>query len=881
MHLPSGTVTFLFSDIEGSTRLWEAHPTEMQSALARHDRLIRESVVQAGGHVFKTVGDAFCIAFHTAPEALHAAQQIQVALDREPWPTPISLKVRMALNTGAVELRDHDYFGPPLNRVARLLAVAHGGQILLSDATQQLSRDALPPQTTLKSLGEHRLKDLARAESIFQLCHPELNQDFPPLSSHKSTPNNLPHPLTSFIGREKELAELQTLFASTHLLTLTGSGGSGKTRLSLRLAAEMLDDRSDHAGFRDGVWLVELAPLADPALVVQSVASVVGVRETEAKPVAQSLIDHLKEKRLLLILDNCEHLLTACASLAETLLTQCPRMKILASSREALGIGGERTYRVPSLTLPNPQKPMTSEALGRFESVRLFLERAQFHQPNFAITDQNAPALASICRRLDGMPLAIELAAARIRSMSLQDINQRLDQRFRLLTGGSRMALPRQQALRSLIDWSYDLLGPAEKAVLCRVSVFSGGWNLTAAEKVCSGDPVEEWNVLDILTSLADKSLILAEPFGETIRYRLLETVRQYARDRLLESGEAQVWRTRHLRHFLMFAEEADPHLIGQDQREWFDRLEAEHDNLRTALAWAVEDEEDPQIALRLCACTWRLCFVRGRLAEGLEWCKCALDRDSESTSSARATTLNGAAALAQLQGNYELSRTLVEQAIAIRREMGDWSRYATGLSNLGNIHTKLGEFDRAKSLYEESIALHRKLGEQHGEGQTLNNYAALLTNMAQYDEARPLIEKALELARSGQHPASIAFAEGNLGTVALHQNDYPAARIHLGQSLSLLAELGDTSAIASLFDLFAALAARQSDPSRAARLWGASDALREEIGTYLDLTERALREKLQPLTREALTQAAFDRLYSEGHSWPTSRAIAWALNSA
>jgi len=454
MNLPAGTVTFLFTDIEGSTKLWEAQPQQMQAVLARHDALLHEMIEHANGYVFKTIGDAFCAAFSTPTDAVIAALATQLALTVESWPEHTPIKVRIALHTGAVTSRDGDYFGQPLNRVARLLATGHGGQVLLSTATQELVRDSLPIGATLHPLGEHRLKDLGRPESIFQLCHPSLPSEFAPLKSldNPALRHNLPQQVTSFVGREEPLTVVKGLLEKTKLLTLTGSGGCGKTRLALQVAAEMLD------GEGDGAWLVELASLADPNLVPATIAGVLNIKEEPGKPIQQSLVEHLKSKRLLLMLDNCEHLLNACAKLIDTLIHQCPQVLVLATSREALGIAGETTYRVPSLSLPDPTKVQTVESFTHFEAVRLFVERACQVQTDFTVSNANAPALASICHRLDGIPLAIELAAARVRILSVEEINSKLDQRFRLLTGGSRTALPRQQTLRSLIDWSYDLL---------------------------------------------------------------------------------------------------------------------------------------------------------------------------------------------------------------------------------------------------------------------------------------------------------------------------------------------------------------------------------------------------------------------------------------
>jgi class 3 adenylate cyclase/energy-coupling factor transporter ATP-binding protein EcfA2 len=481
---PFGTVTFLFTDIEGSTTLWEAQPEEMRLAVARHDSLIRDAITAARGHIFKTVGDAFCAAFATAPEAVSAVLAAQLAMVSEPWAEGTPIKVRMALHTGAVEFRDEDYFGQPLNRTARLLAIGHGGQTLVSGVAYDLCRDNLPESVMFRDLGEHRLKDLGRLETVFQLLHPDLPDDFPPLRSlnNPELPNNLPQQTTSLIGREKAVEEVKSLVETNHLVTLTGSGGCGKTRLSVQVAADLLD------GTGDGVWLVELASLSDPNLVPQAVANVLGAKEEPGKSISQTLVEWLKKKNLLLVLDNCEHLLEECAKVADAIIRSCPGVKILASSREALGITGEQSYRVPSLETPDPKQTYTIERLSQFASAQLFIDRARMARLDFEITNANAPALVSLCHHLDGIPLAIELAAARVRALSVEEINDRLHDRFRFLTGGSRTALPRQQTLRALIDWSYDLLSEKEQTMLRRLSVFSGGWTLEAAESVCS-DP--------------------------------------------------------------------------------------------------------------------------------------------------------------------------------------------------------------------------------------------------------------------------------------------------------------------------------------------------------------------------------------------------------
>ena len=483
-------VTFLFTDIEGSTALWEQDGARMSQALAAHDALTRRAVEARHGTVVKMTGDGMHAVFGDALDALAATVDLQRALADPAATHGVVLRVRCGLHAGAVERRDNDYFGSPVNRAARIMSAAHGGQMLLSQAVVDNVREMLPASVSLRDLGRVRLKDLSTPERVYQVVHPQLRQEFPALRSLEATPNNLPHQVTSFVGRESALVDLQRLLTGTRLLTLTGSGGCGKTRLCLQLAADSLER------FPDGAWLVELAPLADPDLVPQTVASVLGLKGEPGKPIARSLVEHLKDRRVLLLLDNCEHLLHACAQLVATLVRQCPQATLLASSREALGTGGEQAYRVPSLSLPDPKQEQTRESVVRFEAVQLFTDRALLARPDFQVTQQNAAALASICHRLDGIPLAIELAAARVRSLSVEEINRKLDQRFQLLTGGSRTALPRQQTLRSLIDWSYDLLSDPEAASaaaivrLCRrLDIGSGRAGLCRRRSVGPGSP--------------------------------------------------------------------------------------------------------------------------------------------------------------------------------------------------------------------------------------------------------------------------------------------------------------------------------------------------------------------------------------------------------
>ena len=881
MHQPpTGTITFLFTDIPGSTHLWEQHPDAMRPALARHDTLLRHSIENRSGYIVKGTGDGLLAAFATASDALAAALEAQNALSRETWETPAPLRVRMALHTGTTEERDGDYFGSPVNRAARLMAAGHGGQVLLSAATQELTRDALPEAMTLLDLGLCRLKDLGRPEHVYQAVHPSLPWEFPPLASLDSPalPNNLPQQVTSFIGREKQVAEVEALLARTRLLTLVGAGGSGKTRLSLQVAADLL------TGDGDGVWLVELAGLSDPALVPQAVTSVLGIKEEAGKIIQQSLVEWLNPKRLLLILDNCEHLVAACASLAADLLRSCPHVHILASSREPLAVAGEQTYRVPSLSLPDPNQSLTVESLSQYEAVRLFIERAQAVQPSFSVTNQNAPAVAQVCWRLDGIALAIELAAARVRSLSADEINTHLDQdsRFRLLTGGARDTLPRQQTLRALIDWSHDLLTNQEKSLLRRLSVFAGGWTLSAAEAVCAGAPVEDFEVVDLLTALVDKSLVVAEPAGEGTRYRLLETVRQYGADRLGESGETEPMGGRGAAWFLALAEEAAGQLFGPEQAAWLSRLDVEHDNLRASLTWEAQSAGGTEAGLRLAGSLNRFWIVRGHLSEGRRWLELALARVGGSgweASAARAGALSAAGNMARSQGDDAVAQALYEEGLTLSRELGDQEGIAYALRNLGRVAQNQGDHAGARALYEESLTHWRQVGHPLGIADALSNLGHMARSQGDDAVARALHEESLTLFRQSGHHRGIADALNNLGDVAEAQGDYTVARSLYEESLTVWRQAGSQRGIADTLGSLGMMAHRQGQMERIARLSGAVSSLRESIGIPLSPAGQEEMDTTLASAAEVLGKEAFTPAWDAGRAMTLDEAVEYALS--
>jgi predicted ATPase/class 3 adenylate cyclase len=740
----AGVYTFLFTDIEGSTRLWEEHPGEMRSALARHDAVVREAIEGCGGEVFKTVGDAFCAVFAAPGAAVEAAVRLQLALANEPLAVP--LRVRVAVHTGTAEARDQDFFGPALNRLARLLAVAHGEQVLLSEAVRTLVRDELPPAATLAPLGEHRLKDLQRPEAVYQLVHAGLRRDFPPLRSLGALPNNLPQQTTSFVGRVRELTEVVELLAGTRLLTLAGPGGTGKTRLALQVGAELLDR------YPDGVWLVELAEVTDGTLAARAVAGALQMPERPGIDPTAALAEYLRTKRLLILLDNCEHLVEACAALVETLLRGCPDLRVLATSREPLGVTGEQTYRLSSLAVPvDRDPPPTAEALSQFEAVKLFIDRAVAVLPDFTVTNANAPTVAEICHRLDGIPLAIELAAARVRVLNVEQIAVRLRDSFRLLAGGSRSALPRQQTLRALIDWSHDLLSDGERALLRRLSVFCGGWTLDAAETVCVGSGIEEGDVLDLLTALVDKSLVTYDQAGAG-RYRMLETIRQYARERLAEAGELDALRRKHREFVVALVEEARPRLFRADQVEWMERLEVDHDNIRAALE-SCEDSPGAGVdGLRIAGALWRFWWDRGHLNEARARYAAALAHPgAQKRTAARAWALLGAGVITQiidapLLGTPEPARPFYEESLTLFRELGDTRGAAMALGQWAQ--TFPGEWARQVALMREAASALREEGDHWGAGQMLRCLIGPLSMLGEDEEAERCQKEALEAWR-------------------------------------------------------------------------------------------------------------------------------------
>ena len=685
--------------------------------------------------------------------------------------------------------------------------------------------------------------------------------------------HNLPAEVSSFVGRGADMTRLCESLDRARLVTITGAGGCGKTRLALRAATDVL------ARYPDGVWFVELASLADPALLPKTVTKALGIDDAPDAPPAQALAKHLAARRLLLVLDNAEHLLAACAELADALLRECRSLGLLVTSRERLGIAGELTYRVPSLATPDPRQPATPENLQGCESVQLFVDRARMLRPHFVLGAQNAEAVALICHRLDGIPLAIELAAGRMRAMPVEEIARRLDQRFSLLAGGAQAALPRHRTLRSLIDWSHDLLDAPEQALLARLSVFAGGCTLQAAEQVCTSAGGDERDVLDTLASLSDKNLLITDDQDGQTRYRLLETVRQYAAERLHATEQAPAWKSRHLAHYAALADAAAPHLTGAEQRNWFDRLGPEIANLRAALSWSTAAAETMTVGLGMANALGRFWLLRGQLGEGRQWYATLLAAVPEQGHEAlHAAALNMAGAMAAQQGDNPAARAQFEHALDLFRALGDRRRIASCLNNLAISAQHDGDYARARVLYEENIAILRTLPSSEGLSRSLHNLGGLAQQLEEFERARALFEESLGLAREHRDRFGEAMTLGSLGLIAAQQGRYDEARTMLVDRLTVYEELNSPREIAYGLNSLAFVEQSIGAYPRAVTLWGAAEALRDSVAAPMPKNE--LQDHLGRIARVRASMAddeAFDVAWRKGGAMTVNEALRYA----
>lgn len=854
----------------------------MRLAVARHDALAGEIVSGHAGRLIKSrgEGDSLFAVFARASDGVAAACSLRRALADADGPD-VQLRVRMALHTGECDLRDGDYFGGAVNRCARLRSVASGGQVLLSTAAFELARDSLPASVRAVEAGWVRLKDLTRPERVYCLVDPSLPWDMTRIAAPTDTQHNLPRQLTTFIGREREREIVASLLERACLVTLTGPGGCGKTRLAIEVAVDLV------AGYADGVWFVELATVRESGEIAPAVASALAVAEEAGKPLLDGITDHLRERRCLLLLDNCEHLVAGAGAMVTRLLHACPALRVLATSREPLAVAGEAAFPVPALSFPTPgatalNRPETGgcyhdggldeEGLLAYDSMRLFAERARAAAPSFRLTAANAEGVAAICAALDGVPLAIELAAARVSALTVEQIAERLDDRLRLFTTGNRAALPRQQTLRALVDWSYDLLTRDEQELFKRLAVFAGGFSLDAAERICAdrdeggrllpetaGDLQRPTlifhprDVLGILLRLTDRSLLAVEEAAGPARFRMLETLRQYAWEKLEESARLNILRRRHLAYYHSLAAEAERKLRGRDQPAWLERLEADHANLRAALGFAlapaadqpaaavadITPAADPVAALEIATGIWWFWHVRGYFTEGRTWLSEALRRD-QGSSPLRARALNAAAVLARDQGDFASAREQATESLALKRLSGDRQGVAAALSNLGSMALSQSDYSGAEPHYVESLAIERDLGNRQGVTACLIGLANVARERGDIRRARSLYAESLAIKRDLNDPRGVAASLAGLARVALDAGDFAEARSLADESLAIRRELRDARGEAASLHALAE-AELASDPDQAERHARQSIGIRQALGDKLG-TAHSLR---------------------------------------
>lgn len=882
----------------------------MGPALGRHDAIARKAVEDHHGVVVKMTGDGVHAVFEDPVDALEATLQLQQALADPDATNGVALRVRCGLHVGVDQRRDNDFFGMGVNRAARIMNAAHGGQVLLSQAVAALAGERLPASVTLRDLGSVRLRDLATPEHVYQLVHPQLRQEFPALRSLETTPNNLPQQLSSFIGRERELTEVRRLLTQSRLLTLVGMGGIGKTRLSLQVAADALD------AYPEGVWLVEFGSITNPMLVPTSVAQVLGVEEQARTPLTHTLCNHLKSRRLLLVLDNCEHLINACAALAAALLAAAPDIRILASSREPLHVDGEQSFPVPPLSLPDREAGL--ESLVRAEAAQLFIERARLQRPNFILTERQAAPLTALCAHLDGIPLALELAAARVHSLSIEEINARLTDRFKLLMSGSRTALPRHQTLRATLDWSYGLLADHERAVLNRLAIFAGGFTLDAAAAMVSEDAIDEFEAVDLLAQLVARSLVAADTDKSGTRYRLLETTRAYALEKLAEAGEVATIAGRHAAIFRELFECAYEDRNALSDVDWCAAYVPELDNLRAALDWALGPGGDAETGIALAGSSGKMWVMLSLVTEGRQRLEAAVAKLGPTTPpllEARCWYRFGI-----LFGNAEVSRSLMayERAIALYRTHGDATALGGALARLGGHLARAGRTEAAEAAllearplldrtsnsmllgiwsenfgffqaingrpadarphYEAALMFYRSAGADRKVLFMLSNIADMNWALGNLDGAIASFREAIDFGRRSQarSKTSLAVPLGNLAGALTERGDLDEARAIAREAISLQQEDGT---VWMWFDHYALLVELMGRHADAARLEGYANTVHSAQGmTPRQSNEARARTRLLALLTEKLAAGELERLLAEGAKMSEEEACRLAL---
>ncbi|SDR43468.1 transcriptional regulator, LuxR family [Rhizobiales bacterium GAS113] len=907
--LPSGVLAFLLTDVEGSTRRWEAWPGPMSLAVARHDELLRAVMLARGGHIFRTAGDAFYAAFASPAAAIDAALAAQHALAQQDFSEIGGLTVRMAVHAGPVEARESDYFGQGMNRCARLLSIAYGGQVLISGAAADMARGVMPAQSSLLDLGHHRLRDVPEAEQIYQLVAPGLRATFPTLRSLGAKVHNLPRQLPSFVRRDTEVAEIKARLAHYRLVTLTGSGGAGKTRMALEVGSDLLADTLD------GVWFVELAPLDDPQLVAETLCSTIGVPVGGSRSATESAVGYLRQKNALLILDNCEHLIDAAARLVEALVRDCPSLLVLDTSRERLEIPGENTYRVPSLGVPPLVRDLTASAALEYDAVRLFVERAGATVEGFALTDANAAAVANICRQLDGIPMAIELAVPQLRMLPPKGLEARLQDRFLLLVKGSRTALPRHQTLRTVFDWSYNLLRESERTLFRRLSVFVGGWTLEAAIAVASGGAVEAQEIFGLVSGLVDKSLVVADLATSEPRYKYLQTTRQYGAEKLRESGERGL--RRHLAEYMirLFAE-ASAAWPTMATESWLAKYEPDLDNLRASLDWAFGPQGDAGLGVELTSHSLRVWDELSLLSERERWFATALehkDANTPSTTLARlwlgrtSNSAHGARtnldpalaaadlfrkagdrlglgeALAKAGAALETPETTaqalpyLDEALEVLIPLGPTKHLASCLRSLAVARYFVSDFVGARALIAQSEAVARSLGDGRGIAGVQIAAAELEFAAGAVDEAIAQVKNMLAGAHHNRRQLTLGL--GNLASYLLAAGRTSEAKATALEGLGEARALVWHAAVVRLVEHLALVAALGSKAETAARLLGFGVAFYAGGTASREFTEISSYERLTAELAKQLPKERVAELMAEGALWSEDRALAVATS--
>ncbi|HMS32445.1 MAG TPA: tetratricopeptide repeat protein [Ignavibacteria bacterium] len=820
---PTGNVTFLFTDIEDGTKLSQQFQETYSDILERHNEILYEAVESNQGFIFKTAGDAFCCSFQNADDAVKAAVDAQIKINSEDW-KEAEIRVRMGIHSGYAEWNGSDYMGYIcLARTSRIMSASNGGQIIISDDAYNLYSLKVSGEISFRDLGERRLKDLNQPLKLYQIISSGIPDDFTPLKTIDARPNNLPVQITSFIGRGKEISEIKKILETSGLVTLLGAGGSGKTSLALQVGAEMTDESAN------GVYITEFASITDESLILQTLMNTHDIKEVKGQTQELTVTEFFKDREILLILDNCEHLIHECSNLAEMLLVNCPKLKIIATSREVLNCPGEYRYRVPSLTLPDPDAVISPSELLRFEAVRLFIERALTLNQGFRVMDENAPALIRICNQLDGIPLAIELAAARIKVLSVEKISEKLIDRFKFLTGGKRTALPRQQTLKAMMDWSYDLLSVKEKIMLQRLTVFSGGWTQESAENVCPDEMIQESEIQNLLDHLRDKSLIKLSNDGGKVRYLMLETIRKYGDELLSFSGMKEAVQEKHFYYYYNLALNSRERFMGPEQKTWIKKFDSENENLRDSINWSLKNKPELSVVISVeMAKFWEL---RSQFTEALEFLRKSSEYADSNEKIWKARNLYWTGFFLTNQGNYSEAKIFMKTSLEIFKELKDKEGEALVHMHLATIGLFESDYLNLFKNSEKSLAISIELNNKNFIAQNLQNTGLGLMQQGKHNEARKKLDESLLLYRELNDTVQLAKIIGNIGALYYLEGNLENSLASLEESLQLRYEIGDRQGISIALSNLGSVAYMQKDFDRSEMYLNKSLVIIRELG--------------------------------------------------